>query len=122
MFMYIQIYIHINIYIHTHMNIYIFTYIYIHTYMYIYIFFTYIHIYTYMYIRMHKPELWCEGGEIRFIQRLAEQSRQASTQCLWFSSLVSRSDNLPRIHKTLENMRGIQDIKVIPMAQVCIYM
>ena len=36
-------------------------------------------------------ELWCPGGEVGFIKRLAEESQEMSrvaTRCLWFSSLV----------------------------------
>lgn len=36
-------------------------------------------------------ELWCPGGEVAFIRRLAEESQEGrvATRCLWFSSLVS---------------------------------
>jgi 23S rRNA (adenine1618-N6)-methyltransferase len=35
-------------------------------------------------------ELWCAGGEVSFVQRLAKESAAYSQQCLWFSSLVSQ--------------------------------
>jgi hypothetical protein len=35
-------------------------------------------------------ELWCPGGEVSFVQRLAQESAAHSQQCLWFSSLVSQ--------------------------------
>lgn len=61
-------------------------------------------------------ELWCPGGEIKFIARMIEQSMEFAGQCLWFSSLVSKKDNL----KTLEKILGkakVFDFKVVEMAQ-----
>ncbi len=36
-------------------------------------------------------ELWCPGGEVAFIRRLAAESHEhrVATRCLWFSSLVT---------------------------------
>lgn len=35
-------------------------------------------------------ELWCQGGEQAFLIKMIEQSTQISSQCLWFTSLVSK--------------------------------
>ena len=61
-------------------------------------------------------ELWCPGGEIRFIARMVEQSIGFADQCLWFSSLVSKKDNLQPLYKILEKAK-VDDFKVVEMAQ-----
>ncbi|MEP1449165.1 MAG: 23S rRNA (adenine(1618)-N(6))-methyltransferase RlmF [Paraglaciecola sp.] len=61
-------------------------------------------------------ELWCEGGELRFIQRMIAESREFSQQIIWFSSLVSKKDNLPQIYKSLRE-QGVIDVKTVDMAQ-----
>lgn len=47
-------------------------------------------------------ELWCEGGEEQFVKRMIAESRQFSTQCGWFSALVSKSIHLPGIRHALK--------------------
>lgn len=61
-------------------------------------------------------ELWYEGGELVFIRNMVEDSALMGDQCLWFSSLVSKSSNLPFVYKTLE-YNGVTEIKTIEMAQ-----
>ena len=61
-------------------------------------------------------ELWCPGGEIRFIARMVEQSREFSQQCLWFTSLVSKRDNLQPLHRILKRAE-VADFHVVEMAQ-----
>lgn len=61
-------------------------------------------------------ELWYPGGEIKFIARMVEQSMEFAHQCLWFSSLVSKKDNLQPLHRILGRAK-VADIKVIEMAQ-----
>ncbi|MEM5502961.1 23S rRNA (adenine(1618)-N(6))-methyltransferase RlmF [Ahrensia kielensis] len=61
-------------------------------------------------------ELWCPGGEIKFISSLVEQSTEFADQCLWFSSLVSKKDNLKPLYKILEKA-NVDDYKVVEMAQ-----
>ncbi len=61
-------------------------------------------------------ELWCSGGEIKFIARMVEQSMEFADQCLWFTSLVSKKDNLLPIYKILGKAK-VADFKVIEMAQ-----
>ena len=50
-------------------------------------------------------ELWCEGGEIAFITNMITESAFFKTQCLWFSTLVSKGDNLPEIYTLLTKNR-----------------
>jgi len=61
-------------------------------------------------------ELWCPGGEIKFIARMIEQSMEFGDQRLWFTSLVSKKDNLPPLYKILGKAR-VADFKVVEMAQ-----
>lgn len=61
-------------------------------------------------------ELWCPGGEIKFIARMVEQSMEFTDQCLWFTSLVSKKDNLQPLNRILGKAR-VADCKVVEMAQ-----
>ena len=64
-------------------------------------------------------ELWCEGGEVGFVMKMVQESKQFRRSCLWFSSLVSRSYNLSEIEKELVREKkvrqGVRKIKLIPM-------
>ncbi|NRA39433.1 MAG: 23S rRNA (adenine(1618)-N(6))-methyltransferase RlmF [Planctomycetes bacterium] len=60
-------------------------------------------------------ELWCNGGEALFIKRMIKQSVDFKTQVGWFSTLVSRSENLKKIYKQLKKVGAKH--KAVPMAQ-----
>ena len=59
-------------------------------------------------------ELWCEGGELLFVQRMIAESRQFSAQCGWFSALISKSIHLPGIYHALKLVEATE-IKTIEM-------
>ena len=61
-------------------------------------------------------ELWCEGGEITFIKKMINESVQFSSQVLWFTSLVSKKDNLHQLTTLLKNL-NVPEFKTIDMAQ-----
>jgi 23S rRNA (adenine1618-N6)-methyltransferase len=61
-------------------------------------------------------ELWYEGGEVTFIRKMIEESADIADQCLWFSSLVSKSANLPFIYRALQYL-DVAEVKTIEMAQ-----
>lgn len=61
-------------------------------------------------------ELWCQGGEAAFIQSMIEESQAYATRCFWFTTLVSKSANLPTITKTLKQAK-VQAHKTINMQQ-----
>ena len=61
-------------------------------------------------------ELWCKGGEVAFISKMIEESANIKQQCLWFTSLVSKSENLPAIYSVLKKVGAIS-IKTINMSQ-----
>jgi 23S rRNA (adenine1618-N6)-methyltransferase len=57
-------------------------------------------------------ELWCEGGEIRFVQNMIRQSKGYANSCFWFTTLISKESNLKRVYSLLKNMKST---KVITM-------
>ncbi|MCW8329351.1 23S rRNA (adenine(1618)-N(6))-methyltransferase RlmF [Photobacterium sp. SDRW27] len=61
-------------------------------------------------------ELWCPGGEAAFIKRMIAQSVEKQLQCYWFTTLVSKKENLPDIYKMLKQV-GAVDVRTIDMAQ-----
>ena len=63
-----------------------------------------------------RSELCCEGGESAFVRKMIQQSADIPTKCKWFSSLVSKSSNLPDIYNTLKKVK-VADARTIEMAQ-----
>lgn len=61
-------------------------------------------------------ELWCAGGELAFITQMIYESAKYPMQCLWFTTLVSKSANLQSIYKILAKVSAAQ-IQTIDMAQ-----
>jgi 23S rRNA (adenine1618-N6)-methyltransferase len=61
-------------------------------------------------------ELWCPGGEVGFIERMIEESAARRNLCVWFTTLVSKSENLPRLKKALKRADAAI-VKTIEMAQ-----
>lgn len=61
-------------------------------------------------------ELWCPGGEIKFIATMVEQSREFADQCVWFTTLVSKRDNLQPLSRILRKAK-VAESKVVEMAQ-----
>jgi len=61
-------------------------------------------------------ELWCEGGEEKFVKKMIAQSKEISSSCFWFSTLISKSSHLKHVYKALQNAEAIE-VKTIPMSQ-----
>ncbi len=61
-------------------------------------------------------ELWCKGGEQLFLKKLIRESQQYSTQCRWFTSLVSKTDNVKPAKKLIRKL-GAVDVREIEMKQ-----
>jgi 23S rRNA (adenine1618-N6)-methyltransferase len=61
-------------------------------------------------------ELWCPGGELAFIQKMMKESRDFSSQVLWFTTLVSQKDNVPLLRKFSEQQK-VSQFQIIPMKQ-----
>lgn len=63
-----------------------------------------------------KAELWCPGGEAEFIKNLVIESKEFSEQVLWFSTLVSKKENVRWICKNLEKV-AVNKIQILEMSQ-----
>jgi len=50
-------------------------------------------------------ELWCKGGEVAFVKAMIRQSKKYAKNCLWFSTIVSKKDNLPYIYDEIEKVK-----------------
>ncbi len=61
-------------------------------------------------------ELWCEGGELAFIQRMITQSVAYSDQCRWFTTLVSKSAHLPKLEHSLRHAKATE-VRILDMSQ-----
>ncbi|WP_102402041.1 23S rRNA (adenine(1618)-N(6))-methyltransferase RlmF [Vibrio cyclitrophicus] len=63
-----------------------------------------------------KSELWCPGGEAAFILKMARESQLFATQVLWFTTLISKKDNIDMVRSELGKLRAKQ-VKVVEMSQ-----
>lgn len=63
-----------------------------------------------------KAELWCSGGEIRFLRKMLKESKTFASQCRWFTTLVSKSENLQPCMKLLRKLDAVE-VKEIEMKQ-----
>jgi 23S rRNA (adenine1618-N6)-methyltransferase len=61
-------------------------------------------------------ELWCEGGEEKFVADLIRESKRFSNSCLWFTTLISRQSNLKFALQALKSV-GAAEVRTIPMSQ-----
>ena len=61
-------------------------------------------------------ELWCEGGEERFVCQMIEESALFATSCFWFTSLISKKETLPACYHALKKVKGVE-FRTIDMAQ-----
>lgn len=61
-------------------------------------------------------ELWCEGGEIGFVERMILESKSYAKSCTWFTTLISKERNLKQAYRTLKQLK-VSSVKTIPMGQ-----
>ena len=61
-------------------------------------------------------ELWCKGGEHLFLKKMFKESKTFSTQCRWFTSLVSKFENVKPAIKLLGKL-GATEVREIEMVQ-----
>jgi len=59
-------------------------------------------------------ELICEGGEKQFISNMIVESVKYAKKCLWFTTLVSKEENLKDIYKQLEEVKATE-VKTVNM-------
>ena len=60
-------------------------------------------------------ELWCNGGERLFLKKMVFESGDFARQVGWFSSLVSKVENVKQVKKWLRKV-GAAEVKEIGMA------
>jgi 23S rRNA (adenine1618-N6)-methyltransferase len=60
-------------------------------------------------------ELWCDGGELKFVRQMVHESQIWASSIGWFSVLVSKSNNLPQIYHALKQ-EGAAMVRSIPMS------
>ncbi len=61
-------------------------------------------------------ELWCNGGEERFIRNMIFESKAFEKNCCWFTSLVAKKEHLKRIYNAIEKVQATE-VQTIEMAQ-----
>ncbi len=61
-------------------------------------------------------ELWYPGGESAFLKQMATQSTRVAKQCLWFTTLVSKKENLRILYNALQKA-GAVEVQTINMSQ-----
>ena len=61
-------------------------------------------------------ELWCEGGEEKFVQQMIVQSKPMASSFFWFSTLIAKSAHLKSIYAVLKKEQA-REVKTIPMSQ-----
>tara|TARA_B110000483_G_C18188058_1_gene539757 strand:- start:134 stop:1231 length:1098 start_codon:yes stop_codon:yes gene_type:complete len=61
-------------------------------------------------------ELWCEGGERKFIQSMVFESKEFAQQVEWFTALVSKEESIPPIYAYLRKA-GVKYARTIDMGQ-----
>ena len=50
-------------------------------------------------------------GEVAFITQMIAESQQFGRQVKWFTSLVSRGDNLPPLYRALTDVGAVKVVK-----------
>ena len=58
-----------------------------------------------------QQELWCEGGEGAFIKQMIAESQEFARQVRWFTSLVSKGENLPPLYRALTDGGAVKVVK-----------
>lgn len=61
-------------------------------------------------------ELWCDGGELKFIRKMIIQSEKFKNNCFWFTTLVSKKENLKNIYRALKKVNPTK-VETIEMQQ-----
>jgi len=61
-------------------------------------------------------ELWCDGGEERFVRNMINQSKKFAKSCFWFSTLISKESNLKSVYKALQTADAVK-VETLPMGQ-----
>ncbi|MDF1667918.1 MAG: RlmF-related methyltransferase, partial [Planctomycetota bacterium] len=60
-------------------------------------------------------ELWCEGGERKFVETMIHESKNYSKQCLWFTTLISKKSNLGPLKQLLSQIK-VEEQRVVDIS------
>ena len=63
-----------------------------------------------------EAELWCEGGEAKFVDNMIRQSRQFLSSVFWFTTLISKQTHLKGAYDALAKAKAAS-VKTIQMGQ-----
>lgn len=63
-----------------------------------------------------QQELWYKGGEKAFLHTYLYESSMFKEQCVWYTSLVSKKENVQGMYDSLKKL-GATEIKTFPMSQ-----
>ncbi|MBF7073906.1 23S rRNA (adenine(1618)-N(6))-methyltransferase RlmF [Glaciecola sp. MH2013] len=63
-----------------------------------------------------QSELWCDGGEFRFVKQMIEESVRFSQQVGWFTSLLSKKENAQALLEIAKHAGATEQL-AIQMAQ-----
>jgi 23S rRNA (adenine1618-N6)-methyltransferase len=63
----------------------------------------------------HDSELWCAGGELRFVRRMIAESAEQPGLCRWFTTLVSKRETLPAVYRALDAAH-VAEVRTLEMA------
>jgi len=61
-------------------------------------------------------ELWCDGGEEKFVRNMILQSKKFADNCFCFSTIISKESNQKNVYKILEKAE-VFGVETIPMGQ-----
>lgn len=53
-------------------------------------------------------ELWTDGGEVAFVGKMIAESKLYKNQCFWFTSLISKSENLDSVYAMLKRAEAAE--------------
>ena len=61
-------------------------------------------------------ELWCDGGEAKFVKNMLEESKHFGKNCYWFTSLISKESTIKMTYPFLKEL-GATEYTTIGMGQ-----
>lgn len=53
-------------------------------------------------------EIWCDGGEEKFILKMIDESMSFKTSCRWFTTIVSKATHLKNIYVALDKIPNLK--------------
>lgn len=53
-------------------------------------------------------EIWCDGGEEKFILKMIDESMSFKNSCRWFTTMVSKAAHLKKIYSALDKIPNLK--------------